>query len=61
MTINYKTNGAYTTKSLTEWFFGEAFVKAATNDALNQSKKTGKTEFKTWQTGTGYLTVCIEK
>ena len=61
MTINYKTNGTYTTKSLTEWFFGKAFVKAATNDALKQSKKTGKTEFKTWQNGTGYLTVCIEK
>ena len=61
MTINYKTNGAYTTKSLTEWFFGKAFVKAATSDALKQSKKTGKTEFKTWQNGTGYLTVCIEK
>ena len=61
MTINYKTNGAYTTKSLTEWFFGKAFVKAATNDALKQSKKTGKTEFKTWQNGTDYLTVCIEK
>ena len=61
MTINYKTNGAYTTKSLTEWFFGKAFVKAATNDALKQSKKAGKTEFKTWQNGTGYLTVCIEK
>ena len=31
MTINYKTNGAYCTKSLTEWYFGKTFVKKATD------------------------------
>ena len=61
MTINYKTNAAYTTKRLTEWYFGKAFVKAATNEAIKQHSKTGKSQFKTWQDGTGYLTVCIEK
>ena len=34
MTINYKTNGAYCTKSLTEWYFGKTFVKKATDAAL---------------------------
>lgn len=61
MTITYKTNAAYTTKSLTEWYFGKAFVKTATNEAIKQNAKTGKTEFKTWQDGTGYLTVCLAK
>lgn len=61
MTITYKTNAADTTKSLTEWYFGKAFVKAATNEALKQYNKTGKSQFKAWQDGTGYLTVCIEK
>ncbi len=57
MTITYKTNAAYTTKSLTEWYFGKAFVKAATAEAI----KSGKSQLKTWQNGTGYLTVCITK
>ena len=57
MTITYKTNAACTTKSLTEWYFGKAFVKAATDEAF----KSGKSQFKTWQNGTGYLTVCVEK
>ena len=35
MTITYKTNAAYTTKSLTEWYFGKAFVKAATAEAID--------------------------
>lgn len=61
MTITYKTNAAYTTKSMTEWYFGKAFVKAATNAALKQNAKTGKTEYRAWQDGTGYLTVIIEK
>jgi len=61
MTINYKTNGFYTSKDLTEWYFGKAFVKAATKEALKQHSKTGNNQSKTWQDGTGYLTVCIEK
>ena len=60
MTINYKTNGAYCTKSLTEWYFGKTFVKKATDAALKDYSKTGKSQHKTWQDGTGYLTVCIE-
>lgn len=55
MTITYKTNAAYTTKSLTEWYFGKNFVRKATNEAI----KSGKREYRTWQNGTGYLTVCI--
>ena len=35
MTINYKTNGAYCTKSLTEWYFGKTFVKKATDAAVD--------------------------
>lgn len=61
MRITYKTNAAETTKSLTEWYFGKAFVKEATNEALKQFKKAGKTQLKVWQNETGYLTVCIEE
>ena len=41
----YKTNHATTTKSMTEWYFGKAFVASM------------KTEFRFWQDGTGYLTI----
>ena len=61
MTINYKTNGSYCTKSLTAWYFGKAFVKNATNAAIAENKVSGKCQYKAWQNGTGYLTVCIEK
>ena len=61
MTINYKTNGSYCTKSLTEWYFGKGFVKNATNAAIAENKVSGKCQYKAWQNGTGYLTVCIEK
>lgn len=59
MNITYKTNGATTTKSLTEWYFGTAFVKTHTASAMQMCEKSGKTEFKFWQNGIGYMTVCI--
>ena len=55
MEITYKTNHAYTSKSLTEWYFGKKFVSKATA----QLKASGKKEIKVWQDGTGYLTVKI--
>lgn len=55
MEIAYKTNHAYTTKSLTEWYFGKKFVARA--EAM--LKASGKKEIKVWQDGTGYLTVKI--
>ena len=42
----YKTNHAATTKSLTEWYFGKAFVASMTAKAKRESRKTGKTEFR---------------
>ena len=54
MTITYKTNAATTTKSMTEWFFGKEVVRNLTASALRMNKKTGKTEFRFWQDGTGY-------
>lgn len=59
MNITYKTNGFETTKSMTEWYFGRGFVKSSTADAIRQHNASGKVEFKFWQNGTGYMTVCI--
>lgn len=59
MEITYRTNGVATTKSLTEWYFGRTFVKNLTDSAMKMHEKSGKTEFKFWQNGTGYMTVCI--
>lgn len=53
MEINYYTNHAITTKSLTEWYFGKKFVAAAEK----MLKKSGKKEIEVWQAGTGYLTI----
>ena len=55
----YKTNHAATTKSMTEWYFGKAFVASMTAKAKRENKKTGKTEFRFWQDGTGYLTITL--
>lgn len=55
----YKTNHATTTKSLTEWYFGKTFVASMTAKAKRENKKTGKTEFRFWQDGTGYLTITL--
>lgn len=42
---------------MTEWYFGKAFVASMTAKAKRDSKKTGMTEFRFWQDGTGYLTI----
>ena len=59
-TMTYYTNHAATTKSLTEWYFGKNFTKSATAKATREHKKTGATEFRFWQDGTGYLTIRFE-
>ena len=53
----YKTNRATTTKSMTEWYFGKAFATSMTTKVKRENKKTGNTEFRFWQDGTGYLTI----
>ena len=55
MTIHYYTNSAETTKSLTEWFFGKDFV----TEASASLKKSGKSEIKVFQKGTGFLTIKV--
>ena len=53
----YKTNHAATTKSMTEWYCGHACVASMTARARRENKRTGKTELRFWQEGTGYLTI----
>lgn len=55
MEIIYKTNHAYTSKNLTEWYFGKKFVK----QTVDQLKASGKSEVKVFQPGTGFLTIKI--
>ena len=57
--ITYETNRAATTKSLTELYFGKAFVSSMTAKARRESRRTGRTEFRFWKDGTGYLTIRI--
>ena len=59
MTITYKTNSSATSKGMTEWYFGKAFVSTLTASAKRMSKKTGETSFRFFQEGTGYLTIEI--
>ena len=59
MTITYKTNHACTSKSLTEWYFGKQTVANLTATAKRMHKKSGKSEFRFWQDGTGYLTIRV--
>ena len=56
-TMTFKTNHSQTTQSMTEWFFGKKFVAAKMAEAKRLNKKTGQTEFRFWQDGTGYLTI----
>lgn len=49
------TNGTGTTRSLTEWYFGKAFVARC----LEETGKSGLMEKRFWQDGTGYLTVIL--
>ena len=55
--IIIKTTKQHVMKSMTEWYFGKAFVASMTAKAKRENKKTGKTEFRFWQDGTGYLTI----
>ena len=55
--MTYKTNRSKTSKSLTEWYFGKKFVAEKTAEAKRLNKKTGETEFRFWQDGTGFLTI----
>lgn len=55
--ITYKTNSGITTKSLTEWYFGKKYVSTMVSKAKAEHKKTGKTEFRYFQAGTGFLTI----
>ena len=57
--IFYRVNGAITTKSLAEYFFGSTFVANHTATAERMNRASGETTFKFWQDGTGYLTVEI--
>ena len=57
--MTYKTNHAKTTKSMAEWYFGKKFVAAKTAEAKRLNKKTGETEFRFWQDGTGFLDIQI--
>ena len=54
MKVTYKTNAAYTSESMTKWFFGSKFVETLTASAKRMNKKTGETTFRFWQEGTGY-------
>lgn len=55
----YKTNSAYTSKMMAEWYCGKSFVAEETNEAKCLNRKTGETNFRFWQDGTGYLTIQI--
>ena len=41
MNIAYKTNGVTTTKRMTKWYFGKAFVKDLTASAMQMHEKSG--------------------
>ena len=55
--MTFKTNHSQTTQSMTEWVFGKKFVAAKMAETKRLNKKTGQTEFRFWQDGTGYLTI----
>lgn len=57
MGVTYKTNSSVTSKSMTEWYFGKAFVSRMTEVAQRILESTGETTHKFWQDGTGYLTI----
>lgn len=57
MRITYRTNGAMTTASMTEWYFGKKFLASKTEIAKAAYEKSGKCSMKFWQSGTGYLTI----
>lgn len=57
--IIYKVNGVQVTTHMAEWYFGKAFVSRLTDSAMRMNKESGRSEFKFWQDGTGYLTINI--
>lgn len=57
--IIYKVNGVQVTTHMAEWYFGKTFVSRLTASAMRMSKESGRSEFKFWQDGTGYLTINI--
>lgn len=58
--ITYKTNSAVTTKSMTEWYFGRKYVSSMTRKAQAEHEKTGKSDFRFFQAGTGFLTIIVK-
>lgn len=55
MSMRFRTNGKETTRSLTEWFFGKAFVARC----IRETENSGLKEKKFWQDGTEYLTIIL--
>ena len=58
--VGYKTNGAETTATLAEWYFGKDYLRCMTEAALLMHRATGNGSFDFWQEGTGTLTVTVE-
>lgn len=57
--IIYKVNGVQVTTHMAKWYFGKAFVSRLTVSALRMNEESGRSEFKCWQDGTGYLTIKV--
>ncbi len=57
--MRFMTNGAETTRSLTEFYFGKRFVARKIVESEKQSRQTGEKQFRFWQNGTGYLTIIL--
>ncbi len=55
----YKTNSAYTSKTMAEWYCGKSFVAGKIKEAKRMNRKTGETIFRFLQDGTGCLTIQI--
>ena len=53
--MRFQTNGTETSRSLTEWYFGKAFVARC----IKETKESGLREKRFWQDGTGYLTIIL--
>ena len=57
--MRFMTNGAETTRSLTEFYFGKRFVARKIVESEKQARQTGEKQFRFWQNGTGYLTIIL--
>lgn len=60
MRVTYKVNGWDQDKHMTEWYFGPEFVRSLVSKAKRIYRKTGMTELKVFQKGTGFLTITIQ-